>query len=268
MEPSRDDFIIAIRSAFLKKGNKQRFSLIFLLLFSISLIVLGKYNFTVISYLKIVLNEVIYRSSFVVSIPEKYVQYAYININDHINLYKEHKNIRQKLKKLESKKYNIDYIIAENKRLKKNLKEITYLSNEHFAKVLIDKKSPFLNSIIVNKGSKDNIKKGMAVLNNNYLVGKVVEVNFTNSRVLLLSDLNSKIPVSIEPGSIQAILSGTGKNIGIIQYTEKKLPIEIASIVYTSGAGDLFKEGLPIGKIVKSNDKIKVDFFRLIVVVS
>ena len=52
-ESSRDDFIIAIRSAFLKKGNKQRFSLIFLILFSVSLIILGKYNFTAINYFKI-----------------------------------------------------------------------------------------------------------------------------------------------------------------------------------------------------------------------
>ena len=261
MEPSRDDFIIAIRSAFLKKGNKQRFSLIFLILFSVSLIILGKYNFTAINYLKIALNEIVYRSSFIVSIPEKYIQYAYININDHIDLYKEHKNTKQKLKKLESKKYNVDFIIAENKRLKKVLNEISYLSNEHFAKVLIDKKSPFLESIIDNKGSKDNIEKGMTVLNNNYLVGKIVEVNFTNSRVLLLSDLNSKTPVSIEPGSIQAILSGNGKNKGVIQYTEKKIPIENDSIVYTSGSGDLFKEGIPIGKIFEKDNKKYVDFF-------
>ena len=97
MQPSRDDFIIAIRSAFLKKGNKQRFSLIFLILFSVSLIILGKYNFTAINYLKIALNEIVYRSSFIVSIPEKYIQYAYININDHIDLYKEHKNTKQKI---------------------------------------------------------------------------------------------------------------------------------------------------------------------------
>ena len=54
----------------------------------------------------------------------------------------------------------------------------------------------------------------MAVLDKNYLIGKVVEVNYLTSRVLLLSDLNSKIPVIIEPGSFQSILSGTGKNYG------------------------------------------------------
>ena len=61
MEPSRDDFIIAIRSAFLKKGTKQRFSLLALLFFSILLIVLSKFNFTAINYLKLGINEVVFR---------------------------------------------------------------------------------------------------------------------------------------------------------------------------------------------------------------
>ena len=54
-----------------------------------------------------------------------------------------------------------------------------------------------------------------------YLVGKVVEVNYLSSRVLLLSDLNSKIPVIVEPNTVFSILSGTGKDYGIIQYSKK-----------------------------------------------
>ena len=138
-----------------------------------------------------------------------------------------------------------------------------YTAEQQVAKVLIDKESPFLRSIIINKGSKNEIKKGMAVLYNNYLVGKVVEVNYATSRILLLSDINSKIPITIEPGGIQSILSGNGSGMGIIQYSKKKLPIEPGAIVYTSGTGGLFKEGIPIGKITKSiiNEKSNVEFF-------
>ena len=147
------------------------------------------------------------------------------------------------------------------KNPKKTLEDINYSPKEIFAKVLIDKQSPFLKSIIINKGTNNQIKKGMAVLNNNYLVGKVVEVNFSTARVLLLSDLNSKTPVTIEPGSIQAILSGSGKNNGIIQYSKENLPINTGSIVFTSGAGDLFKEGIPVGKIAEINNKKIINFF-------
>ena len=261
MQPSRDDFVIAIRSAFLKKGTKQRFSLIALLFFSITLIVLGKYNFVGINYLKVIINEVVYRSSYIVSVPEKYAAYSYNTIRDHIILYKDYDILKKKLKKIESQKYNIDFLIAENQKLKKTLEDVSYSSHEQLAKVLIDKESPFLRSIIINKGTKHNITKGMTVLNDNYLVGKVVEVNFSTARVLLLSDLNSKTPVTIEPGSVQAILSGTGKNSGIIQYSKEKLPINVGSIVFTSGAGGLFKEGVPVGKIAEINNKKVINFF-------
>ena len=261
MQPSRDDFVIAIRSAFLKKGTKQRFSLIALLFFSITLIVLGKYNFVGINYLKVIINEVVYRSSYIVSVPEKYAAYSYNTIRDHIILYKDYDILKKKLKKIESQKYNIDFLIAENQKLKKTLEDVSYSSQEQLAKVLIDKESPFLRSIIINKGTKHNITKGMTVLNDNYLVGKVVEVNFSTARVLLLSDLNSKTPVTIEPGSIQAILSGTGKNNGIIQYSKENLPINAGNIVFTSGAGGLFKEGIPVGKIAEINNKKIINFF-------
>ena len=261
MQPSRDDFVIAIRSAFLKKGTKQRFSLIALLFFSITLIVLGKYDFVGINYLKVIINEVVYRSSYIVSIPEKYAALSYNTVRNHFILYEDYNIVKEKLKKIESQKHNIDFLIAENQKLKKTLEDVSYSSNEQLAKVLIDKESPFLRSIIINKGTKHNVTKGMTVLNDNYLVGKVVEVNFLTARVLLLSDLNSKTPVTIEPGSIQAILSGTGKNNGIVQYSKENLPINTGSIVFTSGAGGLFKEGIPVGKIAEINNKKIINFF-------
>ena len=261
MEPSRDDFIIAIRSAFLKRGTKQRFSLFVLLFSSIFLIVLGKFNFTAINYLKITINEAVYRTSFVASIPEKYTTYSYRAIEEHIKLYKDYNFQKEELEKLKSEKYEVKFLEAENKRLKKVLNDINYSSELVIAKVIIDKQSPFLRSIIINKGSKNNIKKGMSVLSDSYLIGKVVEVNYMTSRVLLLSDLNSKIPVTIEPGSIQSILSGDGKNSGNIQYTKDNLPIADGSIIYTSGTGGLLKSGIPIGKIEQNENQNSVNFF-------
>jgi len=101
----------------------------------------------------------------------------------------------------------------------------------------------------------------MAVLSDNYLIGKIVEVNYATSRVLLLSDLNSRTPVTLEPGSIQSILSGDGSDGGLIQYTKDNLSIEKDSVIYTSGTGGLFKPGIPIGKIKSIEDNNYVDFF-------
>ena len=246
---SRDDFIIAIRSAFLKKENKQRFSLILLIFFSLILLILGRQDFKPIDYIKISIKEIIYRSTFIISVPENYLKKTYSTIEDHFNLYGEYSKIKTELKKLKAQDVINDFIISENKRLKQVVDDYIVESEEIIAKILIDKKSPFLRSIVVNKGSAEGIKLGMAVLDNNYLIGKVVEVNFTTARVLLLSDLNSKIPIIIEPGGIEAILSGTGQHNGVIQYTKEKYIIDKESVVYTSGSGGLFKSGIPIGRI-------------------
>ncbi len=258
MEASRDDFVIAIRSAFIQRGNKQRFSLFFLLILSIILLVLGRFNFSAVNYLTISVKELVYRSSFIVSVPENYLINSYIDLKDHFTYYNHYQELKKKNKELNSNIENNKFIIAENKRLKKIIDDYVIVSDEIVAKVLIDKQSPFLRSVIINKGSKDNIKLGMAVLDGDFLVGKVVEVNFTTARVLLLSDLNSKIPVTIEPEGYQSILSGTGKNDGMIQYTKEEILLEDGYTVYTSGSGAIFKSGIPIGTI---REKRRVIYF-------
>ena len=259
MASGRDDFVIAFRSAFLKKKDKQKFSLFTLIVLSIIVIILGNLNFKAIQLLKTGINEVIYRSSFIVSIPENKINKIRIQIEDHMNLYDKYKKNQLELKILKENKLSNDYLIFENKKLR-NLIDESINTNEIFAKVIIDKNSPYLKSIVLNKGSKDQIEMGMAIIDGIYLVGQVIEVNYTNSRALLLTDLNSKIPVLLEPYGIQAVASGTGKNYGVIEHTKEEYESEVSTsekIVYTSGLAGLFKPGIPVGKILKnSNDKI------------
>ena len=263
METSRDDFVIAIRSAFLKKGAQQRFSLLSLILFSIIFLILGSLNFKAINYVKITIKEIVYRSSFIISGPENFIKDSYFTIQNHKNLYKENEKNKSELAKLKSKDLLNKFIILENQRLKYIIDDYVSESEAVVAKVLSDKGSPFLKSIIINKGSKQGLYLGMIAMDGEYLVGKVVEVNYLSSRVLLLSDLNSKIPVTLEPDGLLSILSGTGEDHGVIQYTKKYKEIQSQSIIYTSGTSGLFKAGIPIGRINSKflGDKKKVEFF-------
>jgi rod shape-determining protein MreC len=251
METSRDDFVIAIRSAFLKRGTQQRFSLLSLIFFSIIFLILSSVNFKVINYLKIGINEIVYRSSFIVSGPETFVKNNYLSINNHFNLYKENQKNIDELKYLRGKDLSQQIITLENIKYKKLIDDYFIKDKETVAKVLMDKQSPFLRSVIINKGSRNKIELGMIVLDEGYLVGKIVEVNFFTSRVLLISDINSKIPVSLQPGDIQAIMSGKDKQEGVLQYVKEKNLLEINQDiqVLTSGAGGVFKGGIPIGTI-------------------
>ena len=265
METSRDDFVIAIRSAFLKKGTQQRFSLLGLIFFSTIFLILGSFNFKVIEYVKVTIKETVYRSSFIVSGPENLIKKNYSYIKSHFNLYSDNLKNRNELEGFKSKNLSNQILILENEKYKKLIDDYFIKDNEVYAKVLIDKQSPFLKSIVLNKGSKNNIELGMVVLDGVSLVGKVVEVNYITSRVLLLPDINSKIPVSLQPGDIQAIMSGDGSQNGILQYIKDKdlKNDQDEMLVLTSGAGGLFKSGIPIGKIKKqswNNNEAKIDF--------
>ncbi len=262
MASGRDDFVIAFRSAFLKKKDKQKFSLLSLIILSIIVIILSNINFKPIQFLKIGINEIIYRSSFIVSKPENYIKNLTLKFNEHMNLFENYENIKSELENLKEEQITINFLKLENEKLR-NLINENINSTEVLAKVLIDRESPFLKSIILNKGSKDNVKMGMGILDGVYLVGQIIEVNFTNSRALLLSDLNSKIPSVLAPQNIQAVISGTGKNYGIIEHTKDDIEEDLKDrdvVIYTSGLGGLFKPGIPIGKISKDTNN-KVEFF-------
>ena len=261
MAVGRDDFIIAIRSAFLKKKDKQRFSLLSLIFLSIFVIILSNLNFKVIKIIKSSINEVIYRSSFFISIPENYIQDLKQEFNLHMKLYDEYNKTKSELENLKKKQLIDNFLEIENKKLRLLIDE-NINSNEILAKVLIDKDSPYLKSIVLNKGSKDNVRMGMAVLDGVYLVGQIIEVNFTNSRALLLTDLNSKIPSILEPNGIQVVISGTGDDFGVVEHTQYEFSDSKNTdvISYTSGIGGLFKPGIPIGKMSNSING-KINFF-------
>ena len=263
MDSSRDDFVIAIRSAFLNRGNQQRFSILGLMFFSLILLIFGSFNFKVINYIKSGLNEVVYRSSFIVSGPENFIVNNYQTIESHFKLYDESRINKQELEIFKSKELISEFIFLENKRLKFIIDDYLFQKDEIIAKILLDKQSPFLRSVIVNKGSRDNVKLGMIVLDGEYLIGKIIEVNYLTARVLLLSDLNSKIPVQVEPSDVLSIMSGTGKRGGMIQSSEREYDILDGSTVFTSGVGGLFKGGIPVGKIKSedNNNNQKVEFF-------
>ena len=269
MQPSRDDFVIAIRSVFLKKGNQQRFSLLSLILFSLLFLILGNFNFKIIEFNRTVIKEIIYVSSFIVTVPENVIKKSFKKTADHFEFYNKYINIKNELEVLKDRDLSKRIIKYENIELKKLINDYFIEDSQVYAKVMIDKESKYLRSIIINKGSKNGIKVGMIAYDDIYLVGKVVEVNFLTSRVLLISDINSKVPVTIQPLNVEAIMSGLETEKGKIQYVKNEKLINQSNeelIVVTSGIGGIFKSGIPIGKIETKNfldsNEIIVNFYK------
>ena len=262
-DAGRDDFIIAIRSAFLKKGTRQKFSLFTLLIISLLVLSLEYFKTGPVNVFRSFTKDLIFKGSYFISEPFVYVKNNYYNFKKHLNMYDEYTELKKKDYNLKNLIYENNFYKSENKRLKILIDEKNTLSNEYLlSKVLLDQQSPYLKSAIINKGFKHGVKLGVAVKEKSYFVGKIINVNFLTSRILLVSDLNSKIPVIIEPSGANAILSGQGHNdYAVLEYLPKLKKIKKGDIVYTSGVDDIIPQAIPIGKVIEKEENFFVEFF-------
>ena len=259
METSRDDFGIAVRSAFLRRDNQQKFSLFALLVFSLVLLFVDKLETKPLNHVRSFVKDVIYRGSVMVSFPSKGFKIVAIAVRDHINVFDKNIKLKEENVQLKEQIYDPSFLILENKQLRRLLDEqVASSANLVSSRVILDKQSPYLNSFIINSGSNREIKNGMAVLDGKNFVGRIVDVNFFSSRVLLVTDLNSRIPVIIEPIGYHAILRGHGKSELTLEYLPKNHKVKLGNKVYTSGKEGIFAPGIPIGEVNFRNDMIAV----------
>jgi len=253
MADSRDDFIIAIRYALLKKGAKQKFSLFFLISFSVLILVLDNLSVPFIKSTRAVLNDFVYRAAVVVSTPGKFFSYLNLEKNKHFNIVNKNKILKKEIRLLKINKHNSLFLKTENENLKKVLNVAnlsTYGENTSVvARVILDPESPYLKSLLINKGTKNGIIKGMTVFSKGYLIGTIVESNYLTARVLLITDLNSRIPVVLQDTNINAILTGAGKKTNLsLEYLPESFVAAPDKIIYTSGKDGFLAAGLPVAK--------------------
>tara|TARA_Y100001936_G_scaffold250143_1_gene302193 strand:+ start:1016 stop:1858 length:843 start_codon:yes stop_codon:yes gene_type:complete len=262
-EMGRDDFVISARSVFLNKGNRQKFSLLTLIIISVIILSLEYFKTGPINQFRSVTKDVVFKTSYFISLPFTSVKRVYYKFNDYLETYDENVRLKNLIANIEEKRLENNFLKEENFRLKSLIDEKTLFSEDyHITKILLDQESPYLRSILINKGFKHGIKLGSAVRSGSYFIGKIVGVNYLTSRVLLINDLNSKIPIIIEPNGTSAILTGNGSKLfGDIEYLPKENLIQEGHIVYTSGTDGIISAGIPIGKISVDNNTVSIRFF-------
>ena len=263
MSDSRDDFVIALRYSLLKKGAKQKFSLFFLIIFAILVIILDKHSIPPVNFIRSTITDVVYRVSVVAATPGKIFTYFGSKTKKHLITYNENENLRAEIDILKRNKYDSLFLTTENQNLKLALGlekiKITEEDTVTIANVMLDQNSPFLKSLLINKGTKHNIVKGMTVFSRNYLIGIIIETNYLSSRVLLITDLNSKIPAIIQDTDANVILAGNGnKSNFILKYKPDDILLEPNKIIFTSGKDGFLKAGMPIAETYLNKNKIKI----------
>ena len=262
MDTSREDVGISIRSAFLRKGIQQRFSLFALTIISILLIFLETIDAKPLNLIRSFVKDVIYRSAVVATYPTKIFSESYSSIQDHFGLYRNYNDLKKENEELKNNRSESDFLEMENTQLRKLINEqVESESNLVSARVMLEEQSPYLNSFVINIGANKEIKNGMAVLDGKFFIGRIVDVNFFSSRILLVTDLNSKIPIISEPSGNHAILSGHGDSQPTLEYLSKNHQIQNGDKIYTSGKEGIFAPGISIGEAKRNKDKIEVQLY-------
>ena len=118
------------------------------------------------------------------------------------------------------------------------------------------------HALIIYSAGNDTIKKGQVVLSDNGVVGRVERVGQVYSKVILVTDINSKIPVMVEKSRIRGILSGDNTGMPKLIFTPLEADLNVGDKIVTSGVAGVFPAGLPIGKIVAiDKNNIKINTF-------
>lgn len=121
--------------------------------------------------------------------------------------------------------------------------------------VLADSGSPFRQSVLLNVGERDGIRDGWATMDGLGVVGRISGVGRTVSRVVLLTDASSRVPVTVQPSGQRAILSGDNSPLPPLDFIEKSDLVRPGDRVVTSGDGGVFPAGLLVGQVVQGSDR-------------
>lgn len=176
---------------------------------------------------------------------------SYFNV---IGVKKENRELKEKYEKLYVENQKLAETERENTRLRKLLDFAQKKPNTMIAAAVIgeDLKNWF-RCVIIDKGSKHNVRQKMPVVTPKGIVGQVVEVDLWHSKVMVLNDSNSSVDVSVEGKNTRGLLEGTGQNTIKMKYVTKNDDIEIGDKLVTSGKDGIYPKGIPVGIVITVN---------------
>ena len=187
------------------------------------------------------------------SVPRDVVEEASLQLSSRSQLLKDNQQLQQQLFLLRSDLLRMAELSQENRRLRELLgSPVTQDSRKLVARILSVDSDPFVYQIVIDKGVEHHVYEGQPVVNDQGVIGQVVSVGKTSSRVLLITDISHALPVRVLRNDLRAIASGTGN---INELTLKNLPrnvdIKDGDILVTSGMGGHFPEGYPVAKVTR-----------------
>ena len=125
-------------------------------------------------------------------------------------------------------------------------------------RVIADGRSPFVHTTLINIGRAQGVTNGYAVVDSEGFVGRIVETGDRSARVLLFTDINSRVPVEIGAEAVRAIMRGDADSPPVLEFLPSDKTIAVGDEIKTSGQDGLLPRGLPIGQVVKADQSFRV----------
>jgi rod shape-determining protein MreC len=245
------------------KAWVQRFAFLLLVAAALSLMVIGKTEIVAVERVRATVTDAFTPILNLLTSPTDALVEGIDNLRELGDLRAENARLREEQERLLHWQAAARQLETENRELRDMLNlvppsQIRYVS----ARVIGDLGGAFVRSVLVDAGSRDGVKKGQAAMTGAGLAGRVFEVGNRAARLLLLTDINSRIPVVIERTRDRGVVAGNNSEQLRLLYLDPEVEVEIGDRIVTSGHGGAVVPGLPVGVVTAVNDlEIRVQPF-------
>jgi rod shape-determining protein MreC len=238
------------------KGLAQRFAFGMLVVAAFAVMVIGKADTIIIERVRSAVVDITAPILNVVSRPVQSVNDVMAEVEDVLAMREELARLREENARLMSWQSVAQRLEAENKALRSFFAfssgpQATFIT----ARVVGDAGSAFVRSMLLNAGARDGVKNGQAVMTADGLAGRITEVGETSARVLLITDINSRIPVLVERTRDRAVLAGDNSRQPRLTLMSPGMSVEAGDRIVTSGHGGTYPAGLPVGVVASVGEK-------------
>jgi rod shape-determining protein MreC len=229
--------------------------MLFLALLAITLMILDK-RVATISQVRAALSMPLAPLQYVVSWPIQMFDKVRDTMSTHDTLVKENLNLKADQLRLKAQVQRLLAIELENTQLKSLMRSSSQVQGKVLvAQLLAVSSDPFTNQVVLDKGSRDSVYVGQPVLDANGVMGQVIQVGPLTSRVLLINDSHSGVPVQVVRNGLRAIAVGDNYSGKLrLTHIQQTADIKVGDVLITSGLGEHYPEGYPVGQ-VKSVEK-------------
>ncbi len=239
------------------RGVVQRFAFLFLVFAGVALLVASKADVELIERFRIQVAGISAPILGAVSHPIAAVRNGVAKLGELANIYADNERLRAENKRLRQWQMVARQLERDNAQFRHllNVKlgpDVSYVS----ARVIADSGGPYVHTLLINAGYDDGVRKGQAVISDAGLAGRITELGGGSARVLLLTDLNSRIPVVLETSRYRAVLAGNNSSHPTLMFLPKEAVVSSGDRVVTSGHGGLFPPGWAIGVVASTDSGI------------